>query len=167
MSCINKNTQLTNQNTKLISNKKWVVFPTKPKFYNEKDKGMKIVPAEKWFNSRCHSPKSCMIKYDNSFNIVDVPEEYQEYIRKKLIKLWINRSSLKKAESRNMHTLYHNLSTNMSLSRNSLSEVNLISIRTRNESTKKWKIQNKTNFGKKKSNHEMISKNITLKWTDG
>ena len=125
---------------------------------------MNIVPAAKLFNSRCHSPKSCMIKYDNSFNIVDVPEEYQEYIRKKLIKLWINRSSLKKAESRNMHTLYHNLSTNMSLSRNSLSEVNLTSIRTRNESTKKWKIQNKTNFGKRKATMKWLAK--TLLWNE-
>ena len=45
---------------------------------------------------RCQSPKMWTIRYDVENKIVEVPEEYKEFLRRKFSKLWVNRSLLKK-----------------------------------------------------------------------
>lgn len=166
MKFINKNTsqQVRNQNVKTASNRGLIIYLMKSTSPDEKERKLNIIPAPKWFNSRWHSPKASMIKYDSNYNIIDIPEEYQDYIRKKLIKLWMNRSSCKKFESRNNHTLYHNLSLNLSLSRNSPSEANLTSRNTEKYKTKENScISQKSIFGKRKSTYKSLSKILVEK----
>jgi len=59
------------------------------------------------FTGRWNSPKNSIIKYDSQSNIVDVPEEYEEFLRKKFSRLAWNRSSNKRLESRNSYKIFN------------------------------------------------------------
>lgn len=74
------------------------------------------VPAQ--YNSRCLSPKTNFIRYDASDSIVDVPEEYEEFLKRKFSKMCMNRSSTKKRENRSSPYLQHNHSTSIGPSKN-------------------------------------------------
>lgn len=166
MKSINKCTSphLQTQNLKTISGRGLIAYPMNSTSPEIKEKRINVIAAPKCFNSRRHSPKATMIKYDSNYKIADIPEEYQESIKKKLIKLWMNRSSRKKAESRNNHTLYHNLSMNLSLSRNLPTEVNLTSRNTEKSKLKENQcVSQKSIFGKRKSTYKTLSKTLIEK----
>jgi len=71
----------------------------------------KLMKFDGKFSPRCQSPKSSMIKYDSDNHIIEVPEEYEEFLRRKFSKLCSNRASRKKYDYRSNKSVIKNHST--------------------------------------------------------
>ena len=82
-----------------------------PEWNENKPNGIKILSG---FNSRWFSPKSSLIKYDSMNHIIDIPEEYEEFLRRKFSRLNMNRSTKKKNEVHNLPIINQNLSASSS-----------------------------------------------------
>ena len=110
------------KNTKWVSSKGWFNFSKKSMSPECRDNSQNASKPPSWFNSRWFSPKSSLIRYDSRNNIVDIPEEYEEFLRKKFSKLTMHRSVVKKNESRNVPTICQNTSVNASWTKRYYSE---------------------------------------------
>lgn len=74
-------------------------FAASPESHNESTNS--LYSTNQYASKRWNSPKSSVIKYDSTGNIVDLPEEYEEFLKRKFSKLVSNRRSNKPYESRN------------------------------------------------------------------
>lgn len=113
--------------------KGWFNFSKKSMSPELKDNHQNSIKASSCFNSRWFSPKSNLIKYDSRNNIIDVPEEYEDFLRKKFSKLSMHRSAVKKNESRNVPTISQNLSASGFWSKKYNTETHVPSANKENE----------------------------------
>jgi hypothetical protein len=82
-------------------NRMFALGSMSPESKNDSNTSLLNSSSTRYGTNRCNSPKSSVIKYDSMGNIVDLPEEYEEFLKRKFAKLASNRTTNKRYESRN------------------------------------------------------------------
>jgi hypothetical protein len=101
---------------------KWLPFAMKqisPDRNNYHSLSYVTMPSSK-FSPSWNSPKSSMVKYDNNNQIVEIPEEYEDFLRRKFSRLWMGRKSNNKKNIKN-GSIPTNLSSSKNLTYDSMS----------------------------------------------